>query len=55
MNTWLQTLNNGIYYKMLQVEDGAKIGWLLDSTREMDAGALVDKIEDILGFPVGLK
>ena len=40
---------------MLQVEDGTEVGWLLYSTREMDAGALADEIEDVLGFPVGLK
>ena len=37
------------------MEEGAEVGWLLYSTREMDTGALADEIEDILGFPVGLK
>ena len=55
MNIWLQTSKNGIYYKMLQVEDGIEIGWLLYSTKEKDAGALADVIEDVLGFFVGLK
>jgi len=52
---WMRETNSGIFYKMLQVEEGTEVGWLLYSTREMDAGALADEIEDILGFPVGLK
>jgi len=55
LKDWLHITNCGIYYKMLQVEDGTEVGWLLYSTREMDAGALADEIEDVLGFPVGLK
>ena len=31
---------------MLQVEEGSEVGWLLYSTREMDAGALSDVLEE---------
>ena len=55
LSSWLRESNSGLFYKMLQVEEGSEVGWLLYSTREMDAGALSDEIEDILGFPVGLK
>ena len=56
MKTWLQNSNSGIYYKMLQVEDGTEVGWLLYSTREMDVGVLANEIEDVLlGFSVGPK
>ena len=55
LSIWMRETNSGLYYKMLQVEEGTEVGWLLYSTREMDAGALADEIEDILGFPVGLK
>jgi hypothetical protein len=40
---------------MLQVEDSAKIGWFLYSTKEMDTDVLVDKIEDLVGLKVGLQ
>jgi hypothetical protein len=39
---------------MLQHEDSAEIGWLLYLTKEMDAGAFVDKIGDLVGIKVGL-
>jgi hypothetical protein len=39
---------------MLQVEDSVEIGWLLYSTKEMDAGALVDEIGDLIGVKIGL-
>ena len=54
LSIWMRETNSGLCYKMLQVEEGAEVGCLLYSTREMDAGALANEIEDILGFPVGL-
>ena len=39
---------------MLSVEESIEIGWLY-LTREMDAGALSDKIEDIPESPKGMK
>ena len=52
---WLTSANHGLYYKMLQVEDSSEVGWLLYSTREMDAGALADEIADMIGIKVGLR
>ena len=40
---------------MLQEEDAVETGWLLYSTREMDAGALADEITDVIGVNVGLR
>jgi hypothetical protein len=40
---------------MLQVEDSSEIGWFLYSTKEMDAGALVDEIAEMVGVQVGLR
>jgi hypothetical protein len=55
MQPWLQEGGHGLFYKMLQVEDSTEIGWFLYSTKEMDAGALVDEIEDLMGLQVGLR
>ena len=45
-----------MFYNMLQEEeDGKEIGWLLYSTREMDAGVLADKIMDVIGVNIGLR
>jgi hypothetical protein len=55
MQMWLQDGGHGLYYKMLQVEDSAEIGWLLYSTKEMDAGALVDEIAELVEIKVGLR
>ena len=52
---WVQINGHGLFYNMLQEEDGVEIGWLLYSTREMDAGALADEISDQLGVNVGLR
>ena len=54
MSSWLRSSKNGLFHKMLQVESASDIGWLLYSTREMDAGALADEISDILGMQIGL-
>ena len=54
MNEFLKEKKYELYHKMLQVEESAEIGWLLYSTREMDAGALADEMSDILGMQVGL-
>ena len=40
---------------MLQEEDRTEMGWLLYSTREIDAGALADEIIDAIGLNVGLR
>ena len=55
LQDWLSASGHGLYYKMLQVEDSAEVGWLLYSTREMDARALSDEIEDMIGIKVGLR
>ena len=55
MQTWLSSVDYGIYYNMLQVEDATDIRWLLYSTREMDPGALADEIGDTIGQSVGLR
>ena len=52
---WLNLNNHGLFYNMLQVEDAKEIGWLLYSTREMDAGALADEISEAIGLKIGLR
>lgn len=54
MQPWMTSGNHGFYYKMLQVEESVAVGWLLYSTREMDAGALADEIGEAIGTNVGL-
>ena len=55
MQPWLSNGNNAMYRNMLQVEDTSQIGFFVYSTREMDAGALADEIEDVVGVKVGLR
>jgi hypothetical protein len=55
IDPWLKEGFHGLFYKMLQVEDSAEIGWFLYSTKEMDAGALVDEIQDLVGIKIGLR
>ena len=55
MRDWLQTGAHNIFRNMLQVERTSSIGWLCYSTREMDAGALADEIEDQIGIKIGLR
>ena len=52
---WVQSNGHGFFYNMLQEEDGVEIGWLLYSTREMDAGALADEIRDAIKVNIGLR
>jgi hypothetical protein len=52
---WLNAGNHGLYERMLQVENSSEIGWLLYSTKAMDAGALVDEIAELVGIQVGLR
>ena len=52
---WVNSGDHGLFYDMLQEEDGAEIGWLLYSTREIDAGALADKVIDTTNINVGLR
>ena len=55
MTNWLRCGGHNIFRNMLQVERSTPIGWLCYSTKEMDAGALADEIEDILNLKVGLR
>jgi hypothetical protein len=55
MDPWLHDGGHGLFYKMLQAEDCTEIGWFLYSTKEMDAGALVDEIADLVGVQIGLR
>ena len=52
---WLSSNGHGLFYNMLQEEDRTEMGWLLYSTREIDAGALADEIIDAIGLNVGLR
>ena len=52
---WLTSQGHGMFYNMLQADDGTEIGWLLYSTREMDAGALADEIIDAIDVNIGLR
>jgi hypothetical protein len=52
---WLNAGKHGLFVKMLQVESSSEIGWLLYSTKAMDAGALVDEISELIGLQVGLR
>ena len=54
LQPWLTSMDYGLYFNMLQVDDAVDIGWLLYSTQEMDPGALADKIGDIIGHSVGV-
>ncbi len=54
LGEWLSS-KRSIYRNILQVEDPSVIGFLLYSTRDMDAGALADEISFAVGFNVGLK
>ena len=55
LSNWTQNFGHGMFYNMLQAEDGTDIGWLLYSTRDMDAGALADELSDTIGVNVGLR
>ena len=55
LSHWLSSYGHGLFYNMLQAEDGTDIGWLLYSTRDMDAGALADELSDTIGINVGLR
>ena len=55
LQPWLDSKLYGLYNNMLQAEDAKDIGWLLYSTREMDTGALADKIMDMIGVDIGLR
>ena len=52
---WLESGNHAMFYMMLQAEDSSEVGWLLYTTREMDAGAMADEIADLVGIKVGLR
>ena len=52
---WTKESGHGIYKKMLQVDNSTEAGWLLYSTKAMDAGALADEIKDLTGVAVGLR
>ena len=52
---WGRTHDCNIFRNMLQCEQATEIGWLLYSTRTMDAGALADEITDTIGTNLGLR
>ena len=52
---WLMSGNHGLYYNMLQAETTEKIGWLLYSTKSIDAGALAEDLYDKFEIQVGLR
>ena len=52
---WTKECGHGLYKKMLQVDSSTEIGWLLYTTKAMDAGALADEISDLTGVAVGLR
>ena len=54
LQDWLDIGSHALFYMMLQAEESTEIGWLLYTTREMDAGAMVDEIADLVGVKVGL-
>ena len=55
ISDWTKESGHGLYKKMLQVDNSMEVGWLLYSTKPMDAGALADEIEDLTGVSVGLR
>ena len=55
MQDWLDSGNHSMFYMMLQAEDSVEVGWLLYTTREMDAGAMADELADLVGIKVGLR
>ena len=55
LQDWLDAGSHAMFYMMLQAEDSTDIGWLLYTTREMDAGAMADEIADLVGVQVGLR
>jgi hypothetical protein len=52
---WLMSGNHGFYHNMLQAESTETIGWLLYSTRSIDAGALAEDLYDKFEVQVGLR
>jgi hypothetical protein len=54
MAFWTAT-GNGIYKKMLQVEETIEIGWLLYSTMQMDKESLAYEFWNHFGIEVGLR
>ena len=52
---WLMSGNHGFYHNMLQAEQTEKIGWLLYSTKSIDAGALAEDLYDKFELQVGLR
>ena len=49
MQSWLDNGFHALFYMMLQAEESSEIGWLLYTTRTMDAGAMADEITDLVG------
>ena len=52
---WLMSGNHGFYHNMLQAEATETIGWLLYSTKSIDAGALAEDLYDKFEVQVGLR
>ena len=55
MIRWLKKEGHGIFERMLQVADAVKIGWLVYSTWQMEAGVLAHVIESTINLAVGLR
>ena len=55
LSWWLEGKNCGWYYKALQCERSAIIGWLLYSTLDMDRDLLAESIRQKVGVHVGLR
>lgn len=55
MDAWLRKYKHGLYRCMVQKEQVTEIGWLLFSTRSMDAGALADEMQEVFKEEIGLK
>ena len=55
LRDWMIGNKRQLYRNILQAEDPTEIGFLVYSTREMDAGALADDISETIGYAVGLK
>ena len=55
LQDWMDSGNHAMFYMMLQAEESSEVGWLLYTTRKMDAGAMADEIVDLVGIKVGLR
>ena len=54
IHPWLSDHDHALYKELLQVEEASEVGWLEYSLRDIDTGALVDAIYEVLRIRVGL-